>query len=227
MVKCPNCGQKTDGDYCQWCGSPIPRRGSVVRRRTAGAKKEVEEIEKRARKEAERLIKEQAKKEAKEEKKTREAEARAKKEAKEAEKRARKEAEQLAKEQTKKEAEEEKRTREAEARAKKEAEEAEKGARKEAEKVAQDIGSATYKGDFQLVFVSPLGFKQVKQFAERLESIEDLKVLWTGGSVDEGTIIGVSVQKPTPLVRILSEIPGVEKVDTKDGKIVIMLETSA
>ena len=23
MVRCPNCGQKTEGDYCRWCGYPV------------------------------------------------------------------------------------------------------------------------------------------------------------------------------------------------------------
>ena len=243
MVRCPNCGQKTDGDYCQWCGSPISSRDSGVQRRTeqekktkeaeARVKKEAEEAEKRARKEAEKFAKEQ-------EKKAREAEARAKKEAEEAEKRAKKEAEQLAREQAKKETEEEK-----EARVKKEAEEAEKRAKKEAEQLAkeeakkeageekkagksvQDIGSATYEGDFQIVLPSPLSFKHVRQFTERLEEVEDLKVMWTGGSLDEGTIIGVSVQKPVPLVRILSEMLVVEKVEMKEDKIVVTLKTSA
>jgi len=27
MVRCPNCGQKTGGDYCQWCGYQVPGGG--------------------------------------------------------------------------------------------------------------------------------------------------------------------------------------------------------
>ncbi len=34
MVRCPNCGQKTSGDYCQWCKLPI-LNGSPVRHSTA------------------------------------------------------------------------------------------------------------------------------------------------------------------------------------------------
>ncbi len=101
---------------------------------------------------------------------------------------------------------------------------------KEVEKVTKavpDIDSATYKGDFQLVLLSPVGFKQVRQFAERLERVKELRVMWTGGSMDEGAVIGVSVSEPVPLVRILSEMPVVEKVDMKDEKIVVMLKTSA
>lgn len=28
MVRCPNCGQKTGGDYCRWCGYPVLAGGS-------------------------------------------------------------------------------------------------------------------------------------------------------------------------------------------------------
>ena len=29
MVRCPNCGQKTSGDYCQWCNYPILKGGPI------------------------------------------------------------------------------------------------------------------------------------------------------------------------------------------------------
>ncbi|MFC2057186.1 hypothetical protein ACFLTO_06460 [Chloroflexota bacterium] len=25
MIRCPNCGQKTIGEHCQWCKYPIPK----------------------------------------------------------------------------------------------------------------------------------------------------------------------------------------------------------
>jgi hypothetical protein len=28
MVRCSNCGRKTEGDYCQWCGYPVLTGGS-------------------------------------------------------------------------------------------------------------------------------------------------------------------------------------------------------
>ncbi len=34
MVRCPNCGQETSGDYCEWCKYPIlsgsPRQKEVI-----------------------------------------------------------------------------------------------------------------------------------------------------------------------------------------------------
>ena len=127
--------------------------------------------------------------------------------AKEAEKQAKKEAKRLAKEKAKREAEEQ---------AKKKAE--------EAQKAAQDIGSEIYEGNILLVVPSPVEFEQVKQFRERLEQVRNLKIVWAGGSVGVGAITTVSVQKPMPLIRILNEMPTVEKVNKKGEKIMVMLK---
>ncbi len=68
MAKCPNCGQKTRGDYCQYCNYPILRGRRVRPRR----------IEKRAgklaQKQAELEAKEKTKRKAEEAKKAKEAE---------------------------------------------------------------------------------------------------------------------------------------------------------
>jgi len=42
MAKCSNCGQKTSGDYCQWCNYPILRHGLFRFRKT---KKEVNRMQ--------------------------------------------------------------------------------------------------------------------------------------------------------------------------------------
>jgi hypothetical protein len=188
---------------------------------------------KQAKKEAERLAKEEAKKKAEEEKGLREAEAWAEKEAeksakeqakREAEeaKQAKKEAERLAKEEAKKKAEEEKGLREAEARAGKEA----KQAKQAKGEPAPDISSATYEGNFQLVLPSSVGFKHVKLFTQRLAVREDVEVVWTGGSLDEGTLITVSVAQATPLAQIISEMSMVGGVEVKGNKITVTLKDS-
>ena len=55
MVRCPNCGQETSGDSCQWCQYPL-LRGRLVRRRRVRRKPEEarqsKEAEKQAQKEA-------------------------------------------------------------------------------------------------------------------------------------------------------------------------------
>ncbi|MBE9512552.1 MAG: hypothetical protein IMY77_00605 [Chloroflexi bacterium] len=68
MPKCPSCGQRTDGDFCRWCGYPIIMRGDSTGK--AKAKKKVEQE-----------AKERAMREAEEAKKAKEAEAKAKKKA--------------------------------------------------------------------------------------------------------------------------------------------------
>lgn len=160
------------------------------------------EDENKAVKEIERLAKEQAKKEAEETKKAREIGAKSKKETGAAEKKAKKEAERLAKEQAKQD----------------------KKAKKEA---VGDISLATAGGNFQLVLPSSVGFKQLKQFTDQLAGIRDLKIVWTGGSTDEGILIAVSVTQAVPLAQTLSEMPMVEGVEVKGDKINVTLKVSA
>jgi hypothetical protein len=170
------------------------------------ANKDTEE----ARKEIERLAKEQVKREAEEAKQSK------------------KETERLAKEEAKKKAEDEKRFKEAEAKAKKEAEKLAREQAKQAKKEpAPDAGSATYQGNFQLVLPSSASFRQVEQFAESLAGIEGLKIAWTGGSVDEGALIAISLAQAVPLVSIISKMPIVEKVEVKGEKVTITLKTTA
>jgi len=135
---------------------------------------------------------------------------------KETEEKAKKEAELQAKEQAKREAEEAKKRKEAEKRAK-----------KEAEVQDQKIDSDIYEGSVQIVIPSPVRFEQVEQFKECLEGIGNLAILWTGGSVDEGSMIGVLVQKPMALIRNLNEIPTVNNVYKKGKKIVVILSTTS
>jgi len=159
------------------------------------------EDENRAVNEIARLAKEQAKKEASEAKKGKEAQVRSKKEIEAAEKKAKKEAERLAKEQAK------------------QAKKAGKGA-------VQEVSQVTSEGNFQLVLPSSVGFKQLKLFTDRLAEVKDLKIVWTGGSTDEGILIAVSVAQAVPLAQILSEMPMVEGVEVKGDKINITTKFS-
>jgi len=102
MVKCPNCGEKAKGSFCEWCGYHLVKGGTP---------KKLKGAEEKAKREAEREARERAKREAEEAK-----------EAKQAEEKARKEAEQAAKERAKREAEEAKEAKQAEEKARKEAE---------------------------------------------------------------------------------------------------------
>jgi len=162
-----------------------------------------QEAQNRTGKEAERLAKEKTKRETEEAKKDTEVEIQAKKEP-----------ERLAKEETKREAEEAKQAREVEIETKKEA--------------THDIGAKIYEGNIMLVVPPPVGFEQVSQFKEYLERVENLRILFFGASADEGFIIAVSVQQPMTLIRILNEMPMVEKAIKKSKKqIVLMLKDTA
>ena len=68
MVRCPNCGQNTSGDYCQWCKYPV-LGGRPARRRKVG---------KQAKREARLAAEEEKKRKAEEAKEAEEAEKRAK-----------------------------------------------------------------------------------------------------------------------------------------------------
>jgi len=195
------------------------------------AEKETEDASK-AMKEIERLAKEQAKKEAEEaktgaeaavksKKEAEAAEKKAKKEAEAAEKKAKKEAEKLAKEKAKKEAEEDKKAKkEAEKLAK---EQAKQGKKAEAEP-GTGVSTAAYEGTYQLVLPLTTGFRQVQQIADQLAAIEGVKVVWTGGSVDEGTFIAISVTKEMPLASVISKMSMVEGVEVKGDKITVTLK---
>ena len=157
----------------------------------------------KAMEEIERLVNKQAGKGAEDAKKAKEPEAKSEKEIKAAEKKAKKEAEKLAKEQAKK-------------------------AKKQAKrKPAPEAGTATQEGNFQLILPSSAGFKQVNQFTEHLAGIADLKIVWTGGSMDEGTLIAISVAEAVPLVSVLSALPLVEGVEVKGDKITVTLKGAA
>ena len=39
MPRCPNCGQMTSGENCQWCNYPLQGRGLRGRRRDTDARK--------------------------------------------------------------------------------------------------------------------------------------------------------------------------------------------
>ena len=87
------------------------------------------------------------------------------------------------------------------------------------------INIEVYEGEFQLVLPLDVSSKQVKQFEEYLRTIEDLMILSTGWSSDEGSVISVSLQRPMTLLHFFNEMPTVEKVYKKERKIIIKLKT--
>jgi len=113
------------------------------------------------------------------------------------------------------EAEEAKRAKKAEAEAKREA-------KREAKEAT---GAKFYQGTVELVIMSPVDLAQMRKLEEYLCQVQDLRLVLVGGSVDEGSKIVVSAEKPIPLIDVIREMPPVEQVVKKGKKIQITLKT--
>ena len=110
----------------------------------------------------------------------------------------------------------------AEVKAKREAQEAKEREKGEAQEA---VSGELYEGIVQLTIVPPIDLGQVRKLEEHLDQVQDLRLVLVGGSVDEGTEIVVSADKPIPLIDVLREMPPVEQVSKKGKKIQITLRT--
>ncbi len=198
MVKCPNCGQDSDGYTCPSCDYPLQndppkKRYPLIFGRPLKPKPKKEA-------EGKKLEEKRAKEELKKaEKKAKEEAKRAKKLAREAEK-AEKEAE-------------------AAISALKKGEEEAKADEAKAAEVAQEL----YEGIAELVFPPPVDLERLRRIEERLREIEEVKLLWSGGS-EEGAALAIAIQKPMPLSSLLEKV-GVEvlKIEKKGSKVILRL----
>lgn len=78
------------------------------------------------------------------------------------------------------------------------------------------------KGNVEIV-TSCTELGQQKYFELQLRRIENLRVMWSSGSDGQGASIVVSLLKPLPLIRILSEMPAVKSVTSDGNKIRVLL----
>ena len=125
----------------------------------------------------------------------------------------------------------EKEVREAKERVRRETEEAREGelvTEPAAEaKEAKEVSTELYEGTMNIVLMPPVGVLQIKNLEEKLRLVQNLRVILTGGSVDEPIRIVVSAEQPIPLIDVLSQMPTVDQV-TKEGKeIQILLKAAA
>ncbi len=67
-----------------------------------------------------------------------------------------------------------------------------------------------YGGEVELAIAMPVELKLVSKFYNHLQTISEIKIRHTKGSWDRGTTITVVVDKPIPLISVISKIPGVE-----------------
>jgi len=68
---------------------------------------------------------------------------------------------------------------------------------------------ALYSGEVELVIASPVELKLVSRFYNYLQKIPELRVLYTRGSWDQGTVITLVLEKSMPLLSLILETPGV------------------
>ncbi len=71
-------------------------------------------------------------------------------------------------------------------------------------------GQAIYTGEVELLIASMVELKLVSQLYNYLQTVPELKILYTRGSWNQGTTITVVPDKPMPLIDIISKTPGVE-----------------
>jgi len=78
---------------------------------------------------------------------------------------------------------------------------------------------ALYAGEVELAVAIPVDLKVMSKLYNHLQTMPELKILHTRGSWDRGTTITVVLDKPLPLIDIISKIPGTEatpEVSQKD-----------
>lgn len=69
---------------------------------------------------------------------------------------------------------------------------------------------ALYAGEVELIIASSVELKLVSRLYNYLQTVPELRILYTRGSWDQGTTITVVLEKPIPLINIISEAPGIE-----------------
>ncbi|MFC1905058.1 hypothetical protein ACFLXT_04805 [Chloroflexota bacterium] len=85
--------------------------------------------------------------------------------------------------------------------------ESKEAVKREAVEVERAGTAGIHKGLLELAIAPPVDLRQMKKLEECLCRVQDLRVLFVGGSADEGNRIVVSIEKPMPLANVLREIP--------------------
>ena len=78
------------------------------------------------------------------------------------------------------------------------------------EKVKIEEGPAIYEGNVELVIPPPLGLDKMLQLHKHLRNIPNIEVLNLGVSADKSITIRVILENPTPLRKILEDLPEVQ-----------------
>ena len=95
-----------------------------------------------------------------------------------------------------------------------------RGAQKEKEPLVQSSpipekepeAPGIYKGTIELAIPPPIGLDRMLQLHKHLKQTPQVEVLNLGGSVDKGITIRLLLENPTPLLKVLEDLPEVQKV---------------
>ena len=78
------------------------------------------------------------------------------------------------------------------------------------EETSEVENSMAYTGEVELIFPSPVDASIVAQVCNSLEANPELKIVRTVGSWEQGNFITVSLERPLPLIGILSEMAAIK-----------------
>jgi len=91
-----------------------------------------------------------------------------------------------------------------------------------AEELVKGNEGILYTGNVEISVEVPVNLVAVSKLYNYLQTTPDVKVMYTKGSWDKATIIMVSVDKPLPLIDMISRIPGITvtaKTSRKEAEI--------
>jgi hypothetical protein len=103
------------------------------------------------------------------------------------------------------------------------------GAHKE-ESTVNDAGTRLYQGNIFLRLSPVLSFAEVSKFSRLLSSLDNVKVVSSNWSEDEGFVIIVSLKSPLALLPVLASMPEIAEVRPeakthKEPGIILVLKT--
>jgi len=80
-------------------------------------------------------------------------------------------------------------------------------------------GQTTFVGEVELVIEVPVDLKMVSALYANLQTVPELRILNTRGSATRGTVITVVLNKPLPLISLISaKMPNIEMLPDTTGK---------
>ncbi len=78
-------------------------------------------------------------------------------------------------------------------------------------RIGEEINSDLYAGSVEITLPPPVGLNQMLQLHRHLKENPNVDVLSLTGSVDQGITIKVTVRIPTPLLKMIGELPEVRR----------------